>query len=285
MRAVVAACLVALGGCFGGDGAPSASAPEDAVSKRLPLCAPYRGNANVWGYCVTKHAGAFPTAEDVAALCGTAGEWEPDCRHAWVNGRMQPGSGFSTEELLAVCDGGPDCAFELIDFRMEPEVTDQIAMCKEHAGPFADDCVGHALQMWWIGKPDAEEVARIAALDVGFPRKVGFQVAVSAFCSGVGSCDGHPDNQAMCETQLEIFRRRPETCPSQEWAVMDHNQQRGAPQGPGPAPGGPPTPGEPPSQGGPATPDDAAPSSPPPAPQPAGPPRHQPGTIPPPPGG
>jgi len=279
MSRALLALVLGLGGC-GDTEAPGDAV--DALSRRLPLCAPYREIPNAWGYCVYKHAGGFPTAEDVEAMCPSAGDWEASCRHAWVAGRMARGSGVDTDVLLSVCAGNDDCAFELIDFRPEAEVTDQIDRCREHAGRHAEDCVGHALQQWWFAKPDADEVARIAALDSGFPRKIGYQVAVSTFCSGVGSCDGHPDNQAMCETQLDILRRRPDSCPSQKWTVMGHNQGRGAPQGPGPgsSTGGPPTPGAVPApeDGAPPTPGAGAAAQPPANPEPR---RHQPGTIPP----
>jgi hypothetical protein len=191
----------------GGNGAPD-RVPADT---RLPTCAPYKGMDNAWGYCIYKLAGGFPTRQDVEDLCPQSGAWEDQCRHAWVAGRMQPNSGVSTEDLLAVCAGNADCAFELIDFRPEAEVTDQIARCHEYAGRHGEDCVGHAVQRWWIQDPDADEVARIQALDLGFPRQVGFFVAASTFCAGVGSCAGFIENQRICETQLEVFRRRPET--------------------------------------------------------------------------
>lgn len=288
--------LLALGGVgCGGAGGGAAAPGTDALSKKLPLCAAYRDIENTWGYCVYKHAGGFPTKEDVELLCPSAGEWEDQCRHAWVAGRMQRGSGFERSDLLDVCGENADCSFELIDFRYEDLLDDQIALCKAHAGRHGEDCVGHAVQRWWMTKPDAAEVARVAALNVGYPRKVGFFIGASVFCAGVGTCEGHPDTQAICETQVELFGKRPETCPPQQWHVMPHNQGRGAPKGPGPAqtgsqPAGPsggggapqPTGGE-----GPANP----PSTPQTATSGAGPTppaqqgsrtRHQPGTIPPP---
>lgn len=285
--ATIAAVLV---GCDG-VGSSAAGTATEALGKRLPLCEPYRDIPNAWGYCVYKHAGGFPTAADVEALCPTSGDWEDACRHAWVAGRMAPGSGFETSQLLEVCGDNADCSFELLDFRPEAEVTDQIAQCTDHAGRHADECVGHAMQRWWIAGPDAAEVVRVSSLNAGYPRKIGYQIAVSTFCSGVGTCAGYGENQSICETQVDIFRRRPETCPSAEWEVMDHNKDRGVPKGPGPS--GPSTPtGDPTgpapgaadggldgtgTQGPPATTPGQPPAQP---PQPR---RHQPGTIPPPP--
>lgn len=263
----------ALPGCAGGAGS-SVSVPAD-VSRRLPACQPYEANENTWQYCVYTMAGGFPSADDVKAICPLAGDWEAQCRHAWVAGRMQPGSGVERDALLLACgDGNDDCAFELIDFRYEERVDDQMALCRAHAGRHAEDCTGHALQRWYMGKPDAAEVARVNTLDTGYPMKVGFWTAASAFCAGTGSCEGIDDNRRQCEIQVGIFRRRPEGCPSQSWQVMPQNQGRGATPPGAASPGGGHG-GSPPSR------------------QPAGPQRqaspaehrngvHQPGTVPPP---
>ena len=237
-----------LGACAGAVGGGGASVPE-AVSRRLPACQPYEANENTWQYCVYTMAGGFPSANDVEEICPLAGSWEAQCRHAWVAGRMQPGSGVERDALLAACGvGNDDCAFELIDFRYERQVDDQMALCKAHAGRHAEDCTGHALQRWYMGKPDAAEVARVNALDTGYPMKVGFWTAAAAFCTGTGTCGGLEDNRRQCEIQIGIFRKRPEGCPSQSWQVMPQNQGRSA-RAPGAAsPSGAPAGGPPAGQ-------------------------------------
>lgn len=231
---------LAVAGCAGAPGSGPRVPAE--VSRRLPACQPYEANENTWQYCVYTMAGGFPSIQDVEEICPLAGSWEAQCRHAWVAGRMQPGSGVERDALLSACGvGNDDCAFELIDFRYEEIVDDQISLCRAHAGRHAEDCSGHALQRWYMGKPDAVEVARVNNLDTGYPMKVGFWTGAAAFCAGTGTCEGLDDNRRQCEIQVGIFRKRPEGCPSQSWQVMPQNRGRGT-RAPGNAsPGGSPS--------------------------------------------
>ena len=79
----------------------------------LPQCAQYQSSAETYGYCIYKFAGGFPSIDEVNCLCPMAGEWERECRHAWVSGRMNSNSGVDTETLLEVCGENIDCTFEL----------------------------------------------------------------------------------------------------------------------------------------------------------------------------
>ena len=176
-------------------------------SAGIPQCDGYRSMADTYGYCLYKFAGGLPDEAAVERVCGMAGDWEDECRHAWVAGRMNPDSPFSTEALLRVCGENPDCAFELLDFRPADLVDDQLARCRDHAGRHASDCTGHAMQRWWLRGVDTDEVARVASMRTDFPRKVGFYLAVSVQCDEVGSCEGDPAVQDACERQVEAFSR------------------------------------------------------------------------------
>ncbi len=236
-----------------------------------PVCDQYRHNAEAYGYCLYTQAGGFPRPDDVDRLCPLAGEWESQCRHAWVAGRMEDDGQYEMEFLLDMCKGNPDCTFELLDFRPAPEIEVQLERCRKWAGQHADDCTGHAMQRWWQAGVDAEEVARVAAMPNPHPRKVGFWLAAAVQCQGVGACDGASAVQAACEGQVEAFTRKPERCPSATKAPLQPgNRPTGAVAGRGPgaggpgraggrqAPGGPPTPGPGPNAAnGPGTPGEA----------------------------
>jgi hypothetical protein len=186
----------------------------------MPQCAPYAGNDSVYGFCLAKYAGGIPTLEDMLRVCGEAGEWELDCRHGWVSGRMNAVDEFSTEELLGACGQNPDCTFELLDFRPADEPLTQLNLCTQYAGKYARDCAGHAIQRWWLEDPDEEEVNRIAFTPTPYPDKVGYWLGVNVQCYSQGACVGDPHFVLNCEKAVENFSRNPDRCPARTKTPM-----------------------------------------------------------------
>lgn len=182
----------------------------------IPQCEPYKDDEDVYGYCIYKFAGGFPNVDEVERLCPMAGTWEKECRHAWVSGRMNANSGMDMDFLLEICDGNPDCTFELIDFRPNPDVLIQMDYCIKHVGPYIRDCLGHAMQRWWYTKPDADEVARVAAVKSPYPDRIAFYVAASVACSDIGSCDGDSTMNSICLKNVANYKKFPNRCPAQE---------------------------------------------------------------------
>lgn len=189
----------------------------------LPQCSQYIENPDTYGYCIYKFAGGFPSVTEVDRLCPMSGDWEKECRHAWVSGRMNPNNGFETEDLLKVCDENIDCTFELLDFRPEDDVLAQMALCSKYTGSYGRDCTGHAMQRWWHSKPTEEDSIRVAQTPNQFPDRVGYYLAVNVACGNVGSCDGERRIQEVCEKAADDFRRNPDRCPPQEKRPMHPN--------------------------------------------------------------
>lgn len=275
------------------DGAPAASVDREASG--IAQCDNYRTMpGDAYGYCLYKVAGGLPDVASVERVCGLAESWEDECRHAWVAGKMNEDSPYDMETLLGVCGDNADCAFELLDFRPADLIDTQLERCRLYAREHADNCTGHAMQRWWHAGVDAEEVARVAAMPTAFPRKVGFWIAASVQCDGVGSCEGNAAVQAACEGQSEAFSRKPHSCPSKTKAPLQPGSKPagavagfspglpGGQQQPGtqgPTASGPATPGTPTPGNGPGTPPSGQPGSTgPTTPSPRV--HHQPGTIP-----
>ena len=263
-------------------GALTAKMPASGI----PHCDNYRAIPETYGYCLYKVAGGLPDIEAVNRVCDLAGDWEEECRHAWVAGKMNAGSAYTMDALLGVCGDNEDCAFELLDFRPAELIDDQLDRCRQYAGRHAADCAGHAMQRWKLAGVDAEEVARVAAMPTHFPRKVGFWLAVSVQCDAVGSCEGNDVVQAACEGQVEALVRKPHSCPSDtKTPLQPGNAAAGAaagrsPGAGGPATSGPSTPGTPPGTGGSGTPPEGQPPGTGGSKTPTPPVLHQPGTIP-----
>ena len=193
-------------------GGPASGPAGAAVGGGAP-CAVYADVPNAWGYCVYSRIRSVRSMDSAVALCQQAGAWEQECRHSWVSAYLPQGSGVATDDLLAACGSGDDCALEVLDVRADPDLATQFQRCLEHAGRFGDDCAGHALERWWVQGPDAGELARVAALQTPYPERVAFFISASVVCFGVGSCEGEPRMQAFCEKSSDTFRRDRMRCP------------------------------------------------------------------------
>jgi len=230
--------LVLLSACDEEEGVPerishavelSASTPED--------CRDYASDSTVFEYCLYSIARSYTDAEEADLQCSLAGEWEADCRHNWVSGRMKSESGFSTEELVEACAGNDDCTFELLDFRPDPNLETQLKLCFKYAGRYRGDCGGHASQRWWLTEPDLAEWQRVASLETPFPEKVGYWLGVSVACEGIGDCSlAQSAAQSPCQRQVDTVGRRSDRCPSREKKRMP-GSQREAPSEASAAPG------------------------------------------------
>jgi len=178
------------------------------------------------------------SSEDAAAHCALAGDGEGLCRHRWVSIQRANLTTHSTELLLEFCGSDTECAFELLEFRADSDMETQIALCQAHTGPYLEDCVGHAVQAWWLQGLDEETFKAGAVLDLPFPEKMGYFLAASVVCSepSVGSCDwAHENVEPHCRHHSEAMTRKPETCPSTEKTPMhganpDHFMDGGVPQ-------------------------------------------------------
>ena len=174
-------------------------------------------------------------------VCLKAGEWERDCRHGWVSGRMNAVDQFSMEELLEACGQNPDCTFELLDFRPAEDPLTQLNLCSLYAGQYGRDCAGHAIQRWWLTDPDEEDLLRVTSTPTPYPDKVGYWIGVNVQCFSKGTCAGDPHFAHNCEKAVENFVRNPDLCPARTKTPMhpDSRSQDLAPFRPDAIPTGP----------------------------------------------
>lgn len=194
--------------------------PPPPLPGELFACGKYHRLPNALGYCIASHAERLRSLEEVESTCPLAGDWEGECRRAWVSGQRNPTSRYSTEQLIAACGANADCAFELIDFRPADSIDEQIGRCTQHTGEYKNDCVVHTMERWWRARPEPEEVARVAALHTIYPQQLGYYVGAAVACQGVSTCFGDPEVEAACKRSVEQFRQDPGTCPSPELRPM-----------------------------------------------------------------
>ncbi len=191
-------------------GGPAAQAdPERALREQ---CAAYAGVGDAEGYCLQHGIAAIGSAERAAAICATAGTYDGRCRRAWVVPRKLAESGVATADLLLACGSDEDCRFTTLDERHVPDVVEQVRWCRAELPTFAADCAGHALQRWLWATPSVEEVARVAAADLGVPDAQGYFVGGAIFCGNRGACPPSGTAAHACTMAIAAFGQRPWLC-------------------------------------------------------------------------
>ncbi|MDG1482424.1 MAG: hypothetical protein P8R54_22735 [Myxococcota bacterium] len=170
-------------------------------------CRGYAEIPDVYGYCVASLAGGLTDA----AHCAAAGAWEDRCRARWVEARLQPGSGVSTEALLTAC-GDADCRLDVLDFRAESALLVQVERCGAWAEENAPHCVSHAVQRWRAARPSAAALASVTAWDGILADWLGHHLAEAVVCDQVGTCEGSPVLQRACERAASALRAGESTC-------------------------------------------------------------------------
>lgn len=153
---------------------------------------------------------------------------------------MQPDSGFETAELLDACGDVPDCAFELLDFRADPDPTVQIVRCAQHAGPYGRDCAGHAMQRFWLTDPSVDAWQAVSVARIPFQDRVGYWLGVEVFCYQKGECMGDGPMLHNCQQTVANFQKNPSQCPlrqKERLRPLPANNQRQPGHGPNKAKG------------------------------------------------
>lgn len=222
---LIAALAVGVGGCDIPDGPESTQPQADAqgsellvdktgVERARAACAQYQGLGNIYGYCLSKYVVAIMSVKDMLPMCAEAGEWADRCRHTWVTARQRLDAGYSTSVLLNACMGNEDCIFELIDFRHADDVYAQAERCVAWTDVYQQDCVGHAIQRWYIEDHSASEIEEmISTLGPANPERVSFWVAAAVACDGIGSCGSTPEISTMCEERTKRLESGRDRCP------------------------------------------------------------------------
>ncbi len=209
-RILLAGCgAFAFGGC-GADvepvapGPPRPAAPATTAAAVRERCAPYAATPLVVAWCVQGLAAGVDSRAELDALCPDAGEWETRCRQAWVEPRLHPGSGVTTDALRAACGADADCQLDVLDHRPEP-LRAQLDACGTWAGDNVRHCVSHAIDRWRADRPTAEALAAVLADPGPAPAWVGHFAAEVVVCDGVGACAGSSEVAEACAARVEAL--------------------------------------------------------------------------------
>lgn len=194
--------IAALGwGLACGDGAPIEAGP----------CGRYAGTSTE-GFCRARAAGEAARPETLDAYCAASGEWAPLCRQRFVRAQLAQGAA-PRDVLIEWCGGDADCALEVLDLRPASGWSEQRALCLERAGPYAQDCLTHALGRWATGAPTAGEFDALIADPGPDAALVGGWLGAVVACRGLRACPAEGPTAAACAEGEATLRAEPHRCP------------------------------------------------------------------------
>ncbi len=199
-----------LGACDG----PAATAPARVLTPGLEVCAAHASDDRLLGYCLAANAVKLQHLP-VATVCGQVTNHARECRHNWATARARWSPNTPLAELLEVCRGDSDCAFDVLDTRNPRELVVTVGHCREFVPDHARDCVGHAVARWADLVTTSEEVAQIASADLGDPEMVGFHLATAVVCREIAGavCPDSGDKAQACAAREKQLRGQPSLCP------------------------------------------------------------------------
>ena len=176
----------------------------EAVAER---CGMYVGQPDIYGFCITSLAGGLPDVQ----VCTRAGRWEEHCHTVWVEARLHPDSGVSTDELLKSCRNA-DCRLDVLDFRADADLLTQVERCGQWAAENAPHCVSHAVQRWRAQRPSAADLATVSSWEGILADWLGHHLAEAVVCDRVGSCSGSPAVMQACQRAADALRSGQSEC-------------------------------------------------------------------------
>ena len=164
-------------------------------------------------------------AAEAKARCSLAGPWQSDCAEAWAGDRER--CSLPISDLLEVCPTDA-CRFAVVDNCPRQDVIQQVDACESHAGRYAMDCVGHAMQTWLIAGPKPSEVGALMARPGRQASVIGAWAGLGLARLGEGTCEAPaegsepaPENVQWCLRSTTRCETEPDWC-SAHW-LERHN--------------------------------------------------------------
>lgn len=191
------------------------------VNPALP-CDAYSSEPDVYAVCVSRSVTQQADIQQAAQLCDSLpAPANVSCRAGWVQvAATQPQAYLaSRNELLEFCAGSTDCAFYVLDQRVEGTALEQVQACADLTGRMAGDCAGHAVERFLRTRPDDDALRAVLAgpLSDVLARKIPAYLACSGrtICPELGTASARcasdiakPINPGVCEDMLAAVNAR-----------------------------------------------------------------------------
>lgn len=198
-----------------------ACAPSPAPVDPAHPCDAYAAEPDVLAVCVSRRAPDHHDRAKAAAWCDQLpSPARVSCRAGWVQVAATQPQAYpaSRDELLAFCDGATDCAFYVLDQRVEGDARAQIEACAAHTGRMAGDCAGHAVERFLRTRPTDDDLRAVLAGPL--PDVLARKIPTYLACTGRTACPdlgaatarcvadlGKPVNPGVCDDMLAASGR------------------------------------------------------------------------------
>jgi hypothetical protein len=193
-----------------------ACTPAPAPVDPARPCDAYLSEPDVYAVCVSRTVTQQRDIHQAALVCDALpAPGNLSCRAGWVQvAATQPQAYPATRsELLEFCAGSTDCAFYVLDQRVEGTALEQIQACADRTGRMAGDCAGHAVERFLRTRPDDDTLRAVLAgpLSDVLARKIPTYLVCSGrtVCPDLGAASarcasdiGKPINPGVCEDML-----------------------------------------------------------------------------------
>ncbi|MCP4808788.1 MAG: hypothetical protein GY913_15930 [Proteobacteria bacterium] len=177
----------------------------------VPDCVAYASDPASFAYCAYNGGGRERWLEGARLRSSHAGAWSEACRESWAASPTHCGNDVAG--LLSLCETD-ECGFAVLDARGSADLLEQVDLCERHAGVYATDCAGHALQRWLIEGPEVAEVDALMARSG--PDVSGYWAGLAMVKLGEGGCDGadtfQPPQVRACRQAQARCSQAPEWC-------------------------------------------------------------------------
>jgi hypothetical protein len=186
-------------------------AAKTSLNPLLKICDQYAGSAQLYSFCIYEQARHLPNVGGVEISCKLAGEWEADCRHAWVLQQFELKE-LNPDVLLRACGSNQECIFDVLDAVKSDQPLKEMDRCAALTENLAFHCREHALELWRVTSPVAMDVqALLAKQTEPDPQIIRFISSVVA-CSNVGTCSGTDSVKRACERSVARYRSGEISC-------------------------------------------------------------------------
>lgn len=175
-------------------------------------CGAYAGSST-YSFCLQRVSAQAARLEEMVGICAGSGEWEVECRVAWVRAHINDRR-TSRELLVAGCGGDPDCLFVVTDLRPSGTVIEQLNDCATLVRPFLGDCAGHTLRRHHPLTASTGLQEAIAEAEPWMNPHLAAWGGVAVACGGPGSCADLGPLAKACEPWRARYEKNPEACPS-----------------------------------------------------------------------
>lgn len=169
-------------------------------ARPLP-CAIYEDEPALVEACGAVLAPLTNRIDDADVACNSlAAGAQGACHAAWARSHAVNVDRHTRARLVDWCGDDADCAFAVLDSSPSADVAEQIKLCRDHAGKYADDCVGHAAQRFSQSMPSPAVCEAVRPVNDRVAGSGDLLIGKAIGCGAPCAC---PEGSSACAAGLQ----------------------------------------------------------------------------------